>query len=267
MAGPKVIDDTNLSHAWARAVAHVLTHPGTEIAPLLVTIRGFNENGVPTEDQAIRTQLDQLLRGMGKLDVEHVAYPIFPQRLWTASGGDRHRFYGKFKRAFRSYKALNPGLNRRGWYFQRLIDYGAGPLDGNQLEWIIQRFRSRPGVRRSMLQASIFKSQVDHTASAQLGFPCMQHISFAPSGTTLSLNAFYATQQLVQKAYGNYVGLAHLGAYVATAMGLNLHQINVFAGIAKVEGIDKTDPVLNGIITPTVSTVTKSPLQEAPVVP
>src|SRR5262245_55517223 len=47
----------------------------------------------------------------------------------------------------------------------------------------------------------VFDPVRDHTGSAQLPFSCLQHISFVPDkwNGTLSLNAFYATQQLFTK--------------------------------------------------------------------
>jgi hypothetical protein len=61
-----------------------------------------------------------------------------------------------------------------------MVMYGRGPCDGNQLEWILSQ-SSRKGVRRSMLQATTFDTARDHVASAQLGFPCLQQVSFEPT--------------------------------------------------------------------------------------
>jgi len=58
------------------------------------------------------------------------------------------------------------------------------------------------------------------------------------------MNAFYATQQLFDKAYGNFLGLSHLGAFIANEMGLRLEQLNIFAGIEKLERITSKDPEL-----------------------
>ena len=51
----------------------------------------------------------------------------------------------------------------------------------------------------------------------------------------LSLNAFYATQQLFIKAYGNWLGLMRLGHFVAGETGLTFDRLNCFAGIQKME--------------------------------
>ena len=100
----------------------------------------------------------------------------------------------------------------RGPYFERMVKYGRGPRNGNQLEWILSQYGSRSGVRRSLLQAATFDPGRDHVACAQLGFPCLQQVSFEPTEVGLVVNAFYATQQIIDKAYGNYLGLAPLVA-------------------------------------------------------
>jgi thymidylate synthase len=120
----------------------------------------------------------------------------------------------------------------------------------NQLEHIISQYKLRPNCRASMFQASIFDPRRDHTSSAQLGFPCLQHVSFVPDNNerSLSINAFYATQQLFNKAYGNYLGLCRLGNFMAHEMGLDFNQMNCFVGIAKVDNIGKTDSSLSTLI-------------------
>ena len=122
-----------------------------------------------------------------------------------------------------------------------MVMYGRGPCDGNQLEWILSQFNARKGVRRSMLQATTFDPDRDHVASAQLGFPCLQQVSFEPTTAGLVTNAFYATQQIFDKAYGNYLGLTQLGAFMAREMGMPLARLNIMVGIAKLERINKSD--------------------------
>lgn len=245
---PLLVNQLNLSAAWAEAVLHVLDHPGKEIAPLILSITGFLDEGVAPENDPVRRQLDTMLVAKGNFDVEDVAYTIFPQRLWRMSGGDRHRLFALYRVAFPRYRAMNRQLNGRGLYFERLVSFGRGPCDGNQLEWILSQYQSRDDVRRSMFQASVFDPGRDHVASAQLGFPCMQHVSFEPTGAGLVVNAFYATQQLFVKAYGNYLGLARLGAFMAHEMGLPLARLNVMVGVAKLERVTKTEPALAPLV-------------------
>lgn len=212
---PIMINDNNLSRAWSRLLLRVLDGAGTEVSPLVLSVTGFDEKGVAPEDPAVRQALDQLLKRKGKLKVEDVAFTIFPQRVWEMSRGDRTRLFTLYRATFPRWQAMNKKANGRGLYFERMLMYGRGPCDGNQLEWILSQYGSRAGVRRSMLQATTFDPGRDHVASAQLGFPCLQQVSFEPTAVGLVMNAFYATQQIFDKAYGNYLGLAQLGAFMA----------------------------------------------------
>ena len=245
---PLMITARSISEAYARTLLHILEHPGNEIAPLVLTIDGFDEGYNIPEDPRVRAALDALLGRNKKRDVEDVAYTIFPQRLWTMAQGDRAKLFEFYKMAFPFYRAQNPKANGKGLYFERLMMYGRGPCDGNQLEWILSQYESRPGVRRSMWQATTFDPARDHSATAQLGFPCLQHVSFVPTKPGLVANAFYATQQLFDKAYGNYLGLAQLAAFMAHEMGIPLARLNVTIGVAKLERISKTDSAMKPLI-------------------
>jgi hypothetical protein len=239
---PFMIIDNNLSRAWSRLLLTVLDGAGTEVSPMVMSVTGFDENGAVPEDQPLRQALDQLLLRKGRLTVEDVAFTIFPQRLWKMSRGDRTRLFALYRATFPRWQAMNRKANGRGLYFERMVMYGRGPNDGNQLEWILSQYNSRAGVRRSMLQATTFDPGRDHVASAQLGFPCLQQVSFEPTAAGLVVNAFYATQQIFDKAYGNYLGLAQLGSFMAKEMKVPLVRLNVMVGVAKLERITKSDP-------------------------
>jgi hypothetical protein len=230
-----------LSRAWVRLLLRVLDGAGTELAPLILSLSSFHEDGTVGEDPAIRHALDRLLERKGRLVVDDVAFTIFPQRLWQMSRCDRARFFALYRATFPRWQAMNRRVNGRGLYFERMVMYGRGPCDGNQLEWILSQFNGRSGVRRSMLQATTFDPGRDHVASAQLGFPCLQQVSFEPTTAGLVTNAFYATQQIFDKAYGNYLGLVQLGAFMAHEMGMPLARVNVMVGVAKLERITKSD--------------------------
>ena len=245
---PLLISDDNLSRVWARILLNILDGAGTEVSPLVLSLTGFNDHGTVSEDLDVRQSLDRLLKEERRLDIESVAFTIFPQRIWEVSRRDRMRLYSLYRETFPRWQAMNKRANSRGMYFERLIMYGRGPCDGNQLEWILRQYSSRNGVRRSLLQATTFDPGRDHVTSAQLGFPCLQHVSFVPTSAGLVVNAFYATQQIFDKAYGNYLGLAQLGAFMAHEMGTRLARLNVKVGVAKLERINKRDAKLAPLV-------------------
>lgn len=244
---PLLIEARSVSEAYAKVLCHIADHPGKEVSPLILSVTGFGQGYEIPEDRDVRTELDLLLAAKEKLSVEDVAYTIFPQRLWMMAQGDRAKLFQYYAMACPFYRK-HDSRNRRGLYFQRLVAYGRGPCDGNQLEWILSQCNAREGVRRSMAQATTFDPEFDHDATAQLPFPCLQQMSFVRTKSGLVTNAFYATQQLFDKAYGNYLGLAQLAAFMAHEMKMPLIRLNVTVGVAKLERISKTDPALQPVL-------------------
>lgn len=237
---PLVIESTNISYAWAELFLHILERSGKEISSLLISLTGF-ENKVPHENTVIRDALDECLLASEKQKIHTVANTIFPENLWRLSQYNRGLLFEKYINNLPRIRALAPHKNCRGLYFERLIAFGSNFADGNQLEHIISSYNSNSKVRRTMLQASIFDPHRDHTTSAQLGFPCLQHLQFLPNNRdkTLSVNAFYATQQVFEKAYGNYLGICRLSYFMAHEMNLALDRVSFCIGVAKLDTISK----------------------------
>ncbi len=238
---PMIINESNLSIAWGRALLQVLDNPGVELTPLVVQLDAARASQDDFEVASIRTELDRHIEARCMLATQTVAWTIFPLSLWQRARSDRSRLFEMYRSAYPRYIALNRRLNGRGLYFGRLIAFGRGPCDGNQLEWIIANYNKRRAVRRSMFQASVFDPACDHVPQAQLGFPCLQHVQFTPAGDGLTVNAFYATQQLFDKAYGNWLGLCDLGSFMASQMGLEFRQLNCFVGVEKLDRVTKSE--------------------------
>lgn len=233
---PLVISESNLSHAWGRALWHIVKNKNTDsIKPLIVSLTGFTD-GLPNEDDDIRKCLDAFLEKEDKYSVEIAGFTIFPHRYWQVAGGDRETLYQIYMDAYPHLQAAVPQPNKKpnnkGLYFQRLIDYGRGPCDGNQLEFIIKEYNERKG-RTSKFQATTYDPEHDLNSNPYMPFPCLQHVSFVPTEDGLVVNAFYAMQYLVERGYGNFVGLSHLGDFMASQMGLKLAQVNIMAGVEK----------------------------------
>jgi len=243
-------EETNLSVAWARAFLTISAKSGRESSPFLVSITGFDDGRV-IEDRDMRHALDTALEEGGYQSVETVANTIFPESLWQRVGRNRTKLFEQYLENLPDYVAMEPRKNRCGLYFSRLIAFDLDPTTGdrlphipvelaphkgNQLEFIIRMWQDGRR-RRGMFQACVFDPVRDHTGAARQPFPCLQHISLVPDARsgTLCLNAFYATQQLFVKAYGNWLGLARLGSFLAHEMGLQFDRLTCFAGIEKMD--------------------------------
>jgi hypothetical protein len=224
------VESTNISEAWREAATH-LADPGCEeLVPLVVMFRGLSTTAIE-ETPAIREALDVYLTGNAKMQpVDTVAGTIFPGSMWNRAK-PRSRLFERYNTALERLHRAS-AKNRRGLYFERMTS-GGPPGSENQLDFAIGQFTSRSGVRRSALQIATFQPTIDHSASARLGFPCLQHVVFTPVGDDeLHVSAFYATQYLVERAYGNYLGLARLGQFVAHELKRELKSVTCVSGIA-----------------------------------
>lgn len=231
--GPLVIKSDNLSHAWASAFLASIDPVVREINQLVVIVS--LPNGSYTEDRTIRTALD------AKLDDEHshscqtVASTIFPLSLWNEKL-PREDLFERYNKIFP--RINHHQANHNGTYFQRLISFG--PNDENQLENVLITYNRTH--RRSAFQASIFTPGEDHKPTPFLGFPCLQHVMFTPiNDDELYVTGIYAVQYLFKKAYGNYLGLCHLGQFMAHEMDRKLTQMSCVANVAKYGDITKKD--------------------------
>jgi len=231
-----------------------------ELSPFAVTVH--NPSGIVVPDSLEHPMvraLDECLRAAGKgyQSVELVAATIFPERLWRLCAGDRQELYREAMLNLRTFTKWEPNKNRCGMYFGRLFGFGIDHRTGkslgykagkamrdageNQVEHLIRQLtksaKSGRSVARMQLQAATFDPMRDMTTSGQPSFPCMQHIAFNTDikSLCLEMTAFYATQQLFVKAYGNWLGLCRLGAFIAGQSGLKLTRFTCFANVQKMD--------------------------------
>lgn len=220
------VEDANLSRAWARAFLGVMRPGSTEVTPLVVKVTGATAGEAP-EDALIRQVLDEQLARHRMFSCETVAETIFPRSLWNPALG-REKLFDRYLSIVAKLKSAD-AHNRYGMYFERLIAYGASRV--NQLDHVIRTYQ-RGNHRRTALQASIFDPLTDHTHQPRRGFPCLQHVTFAPTPQKgLEVTGIYTTQYLFERAYGNYLGLYWLGQFIAHEMGLQMSGVTCVASI------------------------------------
>jgi thymidylate synthase len=249
---PEVIAEHNLSLAWGKAFLTVMDRSDRLLAPLTISINGF-DNGRPAEDMRIRQALDNTLGHLGKYSSAVSALTIFPYKHWDREARpDCHDLSDWYLTQFLPRLKARDRLNMKGTYFERMIAFqGAKHRDGrdelvvkNQLQHIIEIWNrdrkngTRP--RQSALQVACFDPAKDHTGSTRSGFPCLQQVSFAYGDhSELAVNAYYPTQYIFDRAYGNYLGLCHLGHFMACEMGLQIARLNCFIAHPELGSVNK----------------------------
>lgn len=227
-----LITAAGIENAWAQAYTEVI-HKGDGIT-LHVIIN--LDDGDFEALTPLRRKIDSTLIASGKATISTVANTIFPNSVWNRKV-DRSFLYDRYeKNVLPKIKGENP----RGTYFQRMTAYlplGANkPI--NQLEHVIETWTKYNNHRHTALQISVFDPTRDHQHSIRLGFPCLHQVCLTPHGANgsdgLSLTAFYASQHILTKGLGNYLGLVRLGQFVAHYLNLKLIRVSCIAAKASI---------------------------------
>jgi hypothetical protein len=222
----------SISDAWKQVVSMCLGAREHQVHALSVEI----VCGKELDDLKFRNRVNRTLVASEKATVDTVARTIFPNGLWNPRQ-PRAELFGRYMKILPKLRRYP--LNRKGLYFERLINY---PLDRestkvmNQLEFVISTYVEKGNHRRSALQASLYNPFIDSSNSPRLGFPCLQQVGFIPTSRhDLTVLGFYPVHYIFERAYGNYLGLFHLGQFMAKELGLNLARVVCTAGVAKFE--------------------------------
>ncbi len=220
-AAPILIESSNLSYAWGKLFLHAMSVAKHRLPPVVLTIGSFNTT-LASEDDTIRETLDRTLERLGKNACDVSAMTIFPYKMWVRRGRPSCQEFSTL-----CLERLLPRMKRRdrrncnGTYFQRLMSYDGlrrgSARKVNQLGFIIGLLRNptrQP--RHSALQLACFDPAKDHTGQPVRGFPCLQQVSLSyDDDNGLAVTGFYPTQYIFDRAYGNYLGLCQLGAFIA----------------------------------------------------
>jgi hypothetical protein len=252
------------STAWLQTLAAMYRIDGRYAFHTCVTI----DNPI-AEDMSVRESVDTLLTSLGFASVTTVANTIFPYKIAATSTDHAH-----LARRYRAYYPRLQRMesdNRRGTYFGRLVAYPGtgGPGDQiDQIGLIIKRLKieqASGSAKSARYETTVGLAgegdldtadalaldkipEADPTAAmaalvyvpgkdnSAMGFPCLSHCSFQlDRGGRLHMLAQYRSQYMVQRAYGNYLGLGRLLHHVAGQAGLATGQLTVVAGYAKIE--------------------------------
>lgn len=242
MSDPILISEVNLSYAWAKAFLSI--KKSSDISPsMLVTVSEF-EDGQPLEDEQIRDALNSELTSRGKYPIDVSALVVFPYKVWIRRGRPPCKEFSNWclEKFIPRLKARDRN-NRRGLYFERMMGFRFYDEQNrlhsrNQLAYIIDWWKKetqqngrRP--RRSGLQVACFDPRLDQIERQYLVFPCLQQIGFTYDKNGLIINAFYPTQFILDRAYGNYLGLCHLGMFMAYELNIKLSRMNCFVSCSQ----------------------------------
>lgn len=218
-----LIEAPDISSAWLHALRHLVAAPRAEEFDLVVRIDD------PSSERAeIRTLATDVLPQKA-WPIETTANTIFPNAMARTSRDPAH--LASRYRALRQRIRRASGANAHGTYFERLVSYPSADRVVDQLANVIERAREKP--RMGFVYELLFV--VPATDTRPMGFPCLSYVNLKFSGDRLLLTAHYRNHYFVSRAYGNYVGLARLQAYIAKHVGASPGPLVCISGHAQID--------------------------------
>lgn len=227
IAGERTIVAPSVSAAWADAFS-LLVDSGDHDA-INLTIRIADPL---SEEAPIRALADGLAGKLGLQDIAEVANTIYPSE-WALDLPEP----GELARDYREhYPFLRSLGSPTGTYFGRLVAY-PDPETGDTIDQLsdcvakLRDSQARGQVFRSVYELNVYCAAVDR--KKLMGFPCLAHIGLH-IGVDERVHAVakYRSHDVLEKGYGNYLGLGGLLGYVARAAGREPGELLVVAGRA-----------------------------------
>lgn len=228
----RYVEGKDLSAAWTEAVRTVAQMPRRQATHLVVRIDNPSEANLNTRDL-----LNALLFELGLDSVETVRNTLFPAE-WAAKFPEPAELAEYYRSQLPTIARFQPRSQFRGTYFGRLVAFPRGDDNVDQLSDVVEKLRHAHEQERrvtSRYEMNIYSEERDHRKL--MGFPCLSFCSFHLGDGLLHMAAHYRSHFMIQRAYGNYLGLAELLNYVAEASGFPAGELLVISGHAAIDAV------------------------------
>lgn len=231
MDSPLVINENSYQEAWISA-ARSLKANRWETWNLIAQI-----DDPSIFNSLIHESVSSFSVAQGLLTPKHVACTIFPYRLYDRVGTANGVFSRYNKRLYPWTKKALPAS--WGTYFHRMIHYPnhKSEVPINQLKNVIDAINSRTITFRAAYTILIQKPGSE-TLRVE-GGPCLNYLALQlepGSPRTLSLFAVYRNHEFLERAYGNYMGLCKLQAFLAKETNSDIGRLTCISSHAYVKG-------------------------------
>lgn len=236
---PRTILAPNLSSGWIETVRLLLDQPQKKAVHLLVRILD------PTsEDAAVREAVQQLITQINTgrsekdhlPDVETTRNTIFPAS-WAARNPEPSDLAAHYRARYTKEGLRGYPENAKGTYFGRIISYPRGDDSepGDQLSETVRKLRvelATSAPKSSRYEINIYNERLDRSSTS---FPCLAHVSVHWHEGRLQMQAIYRNEFLLGRGYGNFLGLAQLQQYIASAAGVETGELLMTIGHAELD--------------------------------
>ena len=226
IAGPQLIRASNIGEGWLNLAQYVLLNHG-EARNVVVVI----DDPVSVDD-ALHGSIQAFCHEQGLLAPKHVAYTLFPQGL--AQQRTASELFDAYNRTRGFFDRVKTGW---GTYFRRMTHYEGGDGAVNQLSRIIDAINSRTLCHRAAYTMAIPVPGSENVRTR--GAPCLGYVAVQVEATQprrISLLAVYRNHDVVERVYGNFLGLGWLLRFLCDETGSQIGQLTCLSSHAYING-------------------------------
>lgn len=240
----KAIEAETCADAWLQACDYLLAQESDDWRAYNIVLEIADPLALPHPDRAVVEVLDQFLIERGGLPINTVVNTIFPAQLYLRHG---------FARLQERYMTeIYPQVKRHpdwqwGTYAERI--FSRRGYDGTEikpLESLLEKLKGQlalPGPNRAAYELGTIDPFLDiaiydpaRDRNRPIGGPCLSHLSVKlTKDKRVMLTGFYRSHYYVQRALGNFLGLAHLQHFIAEQTHVEPGPLICHSSIAQLE--------------------------------
>jgi hypothetical protein len=191
---------------------------------------------VSRSDFHIVQTVDKFLEAHDKAPTVTVAGTIFPAGLYKRNGNKG--VYEMYPQVYEEIKA------QWGTYAMRMIQRNGIGGEYHPLRELVEKIRTHKDTTRlrsiyeigTLVAGDLPIYDPESDRSLPMGQPCLSHLTFKIIGKDLlTLTVLYRSHYYVERALGNFIGLAHLLAFVANETDLQVGPLVCHSSYARLE--------------------------------
>lgn len=211
MYSPSTISKESFQLAWIDALKH-LKRNNWQLRNLIVQITNPN-----AFDDVIHQKVVDFAGSNNILTPKHVAYTIFPHKIYIAKG-NANELFDAYNRERGFYERIKRRYRRITWgtYFKRMTHREVNNQIVNQLKEIIDLINTRQRINK--VTYTIIIQNLGKETTQPRGGPCLNFLiaQLEPKpNKTLGILCVYRNQDYLKRAYGNFWGLCNLLNFLA----------------------------------------------------
>lgn len=235
----KLVSSSSITRGWLEVCEHLLTQPNWTDTTVVVCMS--QPTTLDDKDKRISELLNTFLVEHGRYGNHTVAETIFPAYEYLRRGTEGvYRVYPE--EIFPRLKEDLKEVKKWGTYAHRLLGKRTDK-DGDSyipLEYCIEKMQDKQP-KRAIYEVdfgfgadlALYDDCLDR--KHRIGGPCLSHLSFKVIDGEVHLTALYRSHYYLQRAYGNFLGLARLLDFVSREAKLDVGQLVCHSTMARLE--------------------------------